>query len=249
MKTVEYRGEDNLTVMSSMTRYNRWIYETFSPYLGPNVFEAGCGNGNISRYVAQDPRIQRFVGVDLSKSFCEKLQKELGSTPEKKFEFLPRDLQELNAAEFSTQPFDSIVCSNVLEHIQNDLKLLNTFNAILKPGGHLLLQVPAFPWLFGSIDVIDHHYRRYTRQDLLPKLKLAGFKIHKAFYFNVLGIAAWIWHGKVLKLTTHRENELKWGDRIVPFLQKMESLIHPPIGLSLFAIAQKPNNSHTLNQH
>lgn len=83
-----------------------------------------------------------------------------------------------------TQPFDLIALLDVLEHLDEDAATLAALHARLKPGGKLLLTVPAFMFLWSAHDVIHHHKRRYTRPQLEALLKNAGFTIRKISYFN-----------------------------------------------------------------
>jgi SAM-dependent methyltransferase len=78
-----------------------------------------------------------------------------------------------------------IVCAlDVLEHIEDDFSAMKEINRVLKPGGFLILTVPAFMSLWSSHDESLHHKRRYTRKNLLQNLKISGFTINKSTYWN-----------------------------------------------------------------
>jgi len=233
-----YTGRHNLRIMSGMSHYNRWIYETIAPYIGRNLLETGCGNGNITRLLVKHRGLTRYVGVDASVEFCREQQRDTSFAPGVSCEFRAMDLQDDSLLQLSSSRFDSIVCLNVLEHVAKDQLLLDRFKNLLSPAGQVILQVPAFQFLYGTIDEIDGHYRRYTRATLFPKLQHAGLRPTHSFYFNLLGIPAWVWHSKIRKLKTHTEMELTWWDKAVPLLQRLETLMRPPIGLSLFVIAE-----------
>lgn len=235
----EYSGDENLEVMGAMNNYNQWIYDTIAPYLGRRILEAGCGNGNITRYILQRSGIERYVGVDLSSAFCRSLEQSAWPQAPGTCVFKALDLQDPGLVDLAQPPFDSIVCLNVLEHIEHDRELLERMLTMLEPGGRLILIVPAFQQLYGTIDAIDHHYRRYTRPRLTSLVQRAGFNVRCAFYFNVMGIPAWIWHGKIRKLTTHPKSEMTLWDRAVPWLQKLERWVPIPCGLSVVLIAEK----------
>lgn len=158
-----YSGKDNLDAMATMGRYNRWIYDTIVPYLGRRVLEAGCGNGNITCWILRTAGLQRYVGVDLSESFCQQLRTTFPSAHGLSCAFHAMDLQNPGLMRLASPPFDSIVCLNVLEHVENDRQLLRRFHDMLEPGGRVVLQVPAFQALYGTIDAIDQHFRRYAR--------------------------------------------------------------------------------------
>jgi len=93
---------------------------------------------------------------------------------------LPDDLP------FGDRTFDLIALLDVLEHVADDLTSLRTIHARIKPGGQLLLTVPAYRFLWGPHDELNHHYRRYTRGELVGKMRAAGFAVRHASYFNTL---------------------------------------------------------------
>jgi 2-polyprenyl-3-methyl-5-hydroxy-6-metoxy-1,4-benzoquinol methylase len=229
--------------MAVMSRYNRWIYETMAPHIGSRLLEAGCGTGNLTSFLIQTPGLKEYVGVDLSPAFCDQLRRDLHPPKRMKIEFHAMDLQSPALKSLARFPFDSIVCSNVLEHLQDDRAALRTFFEMLAPGGKVILQAPALPMLYGSIDAADQHVRRYSRRDLVSKVEETGFVVKQAAYFNLLGIPAWIWHGKILKHQTHPKEDLRAWDRWVPLIRKLESLITLPVGLSIFVIAEKADTA------
>ena len=233
-----YSGDENLDAMSGMVNYNNWVYSHVAPYLGENVLEAGCGNGNITKFILQSSGIKRYAGVDMSAAYCEKLKRRFPAKPGIDINFYALDLMDPNLFHLGAS-FDSIACLNVLEHIENDGLVLERFRSMLADNGKLILQVPAFQTLYGTIDKIDGHYRRYTRQTLTRKVREAGLKAVSAFYFNAFGVFAWLWHGKILKLKKHPPSELSMWDKAVPLFRRIESFRRPPFGLSVFLIAEK----------
>lgn len=80
--------------------------------------------------------------------------------------------------------FDIITMFDVLEHIEDDRAALDILKARLKPHGRLILTVPAYQWMWGDHDDVNHHFRRYTRGGLKRLLKDAGFVVNRATYFN-----------------------------------------------------------------
>lgn len=238
-RSSHYEGHENLSVMSEMGRYNEWIYDTIAPYLGHSILEAGCGNGNLTHFILATANLKRYVGVDLSESFCRRLEQEARVPPGCTTLFRALDLQDPALEKLAVQPLTTIVCSNVLEHIADDSGALQRFHRMLEPGGKLILQVPALQWLYGSIDTVNQHHRRYSRRELTEKVQAAGFSIVRVFFFNFLGIPAWIWHGRIRKLKTHPVDDMRAWDKLVPLLRAAESVIPLPLGLSLFAIGEK----------
>jgi len=88
--------------------------------------------------------------------------------------------------ELQAATFDVITMFDVLEHIEDDAAALGIVRARLAPGGVLVLSVPAYQWMWGQQDVVNLHFRRYSRGRLLALLQAAGFQVRRATYFNTL---------------------------------------------------------------
>lgn len=136
---------------------------------------------------------------------------------------------------------DTIVAVNVLEHVERPAGFLEAAYSRLAPDGALLILVPALPALYGSLDKAFEHYRRYTRPELEKDLSDAGFVIERLHYMNLVGIAGWFVAGRVMRRTTLGRAQVRIYDRwVIPWLRRIESVVHPPLGQSLIAVARKP---------
>jgi SAM-dependent methyltransferase len=82
--------------------------------------------------------------------------------------------------------FDLVSLLDVIEHVEDDQTVLGEARRVLRPGGSLLVTVPAYGWMWGAQDVIAHHERRYTRPQLVESLDRAGFRVSRAGYFNTI---------------------------------------------------------------
>jgi SAM-dependent methyltransferase len=87
---------------------------------------------------------------------------------------------------FKDNTFSAITCLDVLEHLDNDLKLLKEMGRVCKPGGHVILTVPAFDFLWSSHDIALRHKRRYTRKAMLERTSGLGYRVMKASYYNTI---------------------------------------------------------------
>jgi ubiquinone/menaquinone biosynthesis C-methylase UbiE len=85
---------------------------------------------------------------------------------------------------FKDNTFSAITCLDVLEHLDNDLKLLKEMGRVCKPGGHVILTVPAFEILWSPHDIALHHKRRYTKQQMLSMISQSNWKVVKCSYYN-----------------------------------------------------------------
>jgi SAM-dependent methyltransferase len=134
-------------------------------------------------------------------------------------------------------PYDAAVCINVLEHIRDDEGTLRTIHALLRPGGTLLLLVPAGPWLYGSLDRAFGHERRYRRAELARLLERTGFRHDGVPSFNMLGIPGWFAAAKMLGHTELRPGLLGVYRVLAPPFRWFEDRFGAPVGLSLFTVA------------
>ena len=90
-----------------------------------------------------------------------------------------------------SQSFDCVILVNVLEHIEDDAFAVRECRRILRPGGHLLILVPALSFLYSKLDALAGHYRRYGSKELTVRIIDAGFRLEKQCYFDTLGIVPW----------------------------------------------------------
>lgn len=91
---------------------------------------------------------------------------------------------DATALEYGDDSFDVVIASDVLEHLVDERKALAEWNRVLKPGGHLIIFVPAFAFLWSQHDVENQHYRRYSRSMLESVLKQSDFAINRIGYWN-----------------------------------------------------------------
>ena len=222
-------------------RYNNWIFQQIEPYLGENVLEVGCGNGNFTVFLAEKcdrsapDKTVRLVAVDIDSQFVTLCKERLQAYPQ-----ATAIEADITTTELASQ-FDTIVLLDVLEHIENDATMLQKLFSLLEPGGNLIIKVPALNSIYGEMDRAIGHYRRYSQQSLIHAFEKASISELKSWYFNIAGIPGWWFNSKVLRRTTPPENQVGLFNRVVPILSVMEELITVPVGLSLFAIARKPN--------
>jgi SAM-dependent methyltransferase len=142
----------------------------------------------------------------------------------------------------SGQHYDSIVLINVLEHIDDDGSSLRLLSGALRPGGRLVLWVPAFTQLYSEFDRSVGHYRRYRLRDLNAMVAEAGLSVVDARYVNAVGAVAWWAVANQLGQRPTTPRRVKIYDRAgVPVLRSLEAHRRPPFGQSIFCVAAKPS--------
>lgn len=224
----------SLKLMSEVNHYNKWIFKNIQPYLGKNNLEIGCGIGNISQFLI---RKGNLVAIDISDKYVQEVKEKFKDYLN--FQAYQWDVSSQLPDFLKEESFDSIICLNVLEHIENDLLALKNMKQLLKSGGYLNLLVPAVRFAFGSLDKEMKHFRRYSKSELEKKLKLSDFEVVKSFHMNLLGLIGWIFYGRVLQRKQLPSKDIHLIDRLVPLLNKLENLFPPPTGLSLIVIGRK----------
>jgi SAM-dependent methyltransferase len=227
----------DLEIMAHAQNYQNWMYRRIGPFIGQRVLEVGAGIGNFTRLLLDRELV---VPTDLSEKCVQQLKERLGNDLQVHPETL--DLGNPTDRDWQRYRFDTVVCLNVLEHVEDDAKALSFMNSVLEPGGRAVVLVPAFKFLYGTIDARIGHYRRYTRSTLLPPLVSAGFELERLFYMNVIGIAGWFWNNRVRRIEEENASQIGLFDRfIAPWAEPLERWVPPPFGLSLIAIGKKPS--------
>jgi SAM-dependent methyltransferase len=135
---------------------------------------------------------------------------------------------------------DTVVCLNVLEHIEDDASALKSIRTLLEPGGRLILLVPNDPSAYGTIDKEIGHYRRYAPGGLRTLMTDSGFVVEDILRFNRVSMPAWRFTGQVRKARTLSRLGLRVFDRLVWIWRKIDSAL-PWEPASIIAIARRPD--------
>ena len=234
-----YVIEDQLR-MTQAKNYFAWQYRLVSRELGRRVVEIGCGVGNFTATLLDGRAV---MALDIEPQCVERLQARFPETAG--LQVLQCDWE---AAHWETRTFsslkafrpDSIVCLNVLEHIEDDCEALRRMGAILEPGGKIVLLTPAFSLLYGPIDKRLGHYRRYTRASIRKAAQEAGLHVERARYMNLIGFFGWWFNAHLLRKEVQSPRQIRIFDRyLVPVSSRLESWIQPPFGQSLIVTLRK----------
>ena len=220
--------------MDGAVHYNAWLAEKFNAHLGRRVLEVGAGTGTITARIA--PGRERVVALELEQSYVDQLADRFRDLPNVR-PYLA-DVALADWPGLKEERIDSILLSNVLEHIPDDAGAVRRFRDLLPKGGALVIFVPAHQWLFGSLDEAVGHHRRYTPKTLRRVLESNGFEVPHLEWMNLVGIPGWFLNARVLKRRTMPPFQLKVYDTVAPLIARAESLVRLPVGLSLFTVAR-----------
>ena len=226
-------GAATLERLQSARKLNRWMYDRIAPWIGDRVLEIGSGIGNLSQFLVGRERV---VLTDTEPAYRAYLQERFGETPGVEIHDLTLPARAAEVA--SLGAFRSVVCLNVLEHIEDDAGALASMRDLVAPSGRVVLLVPALRWLYGELDRSLGHYRRYTRRSLRELYARVGLRLRHLEYFNTAGMPGWWFVGRVLRRRRLPTASLSLYDALVP-LFRLERLVPFRIGQSLIAVGER----------
>jgi SAM-dependent methyltransferase len=236
MPEADYVGQD-LEALAEIPNYQNWILAHFRPYLSGRVVEVGAGVGTFSELYRAGA--EQVTLVEPAPNLLRQLRTRFAA--ERNVRVIGDRVDAARASgALADRSFDAVVLINVLEHIDDDRELLDALHALLVPGGTLLLFVPALQWLFGSLDRLVEHRRRYVKPQLRSLVEAAGFEIRDLRYFDALGVLPWFVTGRVIKARLFNERAAKLYDTVgVPIGAFAERFVTPPLGKNLLCVAQR----------
>ena len=127
----------------------------------------------------------------------------------------------------------------MLEHIEDDAAELVQAREALDPRGHLIVFVPALPWLYSELDRQVGHFRRYRRRALLELVRAAGFDIVTQRYFDVAGVLPWYVNFTLLGNSIGGGSVSLYDRLVVPVMRAVEGVVSPPIGKNVLLVARR----------
>jgi glycosyltransferase involved in cell wall biosynthesis len=227
-------GELTLRLLRRADKYNRWVYELIKPYIGRRILEVGAGIGNMTRHYLSHGEV---TATDISPWSLGELRKAFADFPQVRVERL--DITRDACAQ--TEAYDTILCLNVLEHIEDDVQSLRHMRTLLKPGGRLVLYVPSNPRLYCEIDRGVGHFRRYEEAELRRKLVEAGFRLGPVTSHNSIGALGWWLQGKILGKRRIGSSDVGGMNALMPFIRLQERLdLRSRFALSILAVGERP---------
>jgi SAM-dependent methyltransferase len=223
-----------LADIADSRNYNEWLFSRARTLLGGRVLDAGAGIGTFTALAAATGA--QVTALEPDPAFVSHLRERFADNP------------RVSVVEASAEAipglagFDSVLCLNVLEHVHADEAALRGFHDALRPGGRLLLLVPAHPWLYGGYDRAAGHERRYGARTLRGRLRSAGFDVETLRHVNPLGGLGWLVRVRLLRGDEWPSASFRAFDRLVPAVRHLDR-VRFRFGLSLWAIARRPSDA------
>lgn len=213
--------------------YHDWLTSLAVPYLGEHPAELGSGLGDYAqRWLADGVPELTVTEVDPSR---------LGVLHEA-FADEPRvHVQALDIFHPPTANYSALVAFNVLEHIAQDVAALRAAHRMVRPGGAVVMLVPAFQFAMSKFDRAVGHVRRYTSKSIIGAMQDAGLTVEHVQYVNIPGLAAWFVGMRLLRMTPGNGPLLTvWDRQVIPRTRRFEENHRAPFGQSVFAVARVP---------
>ncbi|MCG5453365.1 class I SAM-dependent methyltransferase [Micromonospora hortensis] len=218
--------------LATAVNHRRWFIELAVPYLGDDPIEIGSGLGDYA--LEWSERLPRFTATEADPDRLVQLKERLADRPNV-------DVRQMLLPHNDRGDYSAAVSYNVLEHIEDHVGALQSMRDLVRPGGAVIIIVPAFQFAMGPADIATGHVRRYTKKTLGAAMTDAGLTIEKMHYANALGLIGYFMATKVFRLMPKEGPMVKVYDTLIlPATKAAEQLVLPPFGQSVFAVARVP---------
>ena len=214
-------GSQILARLNRAPRFTKWMADTIRPFLGDRVLEIGAGIGNLTANLV--PRTTYCVS-DINPHYLGRLKTLTATRP-----YLYVHCTDASDEEtYPKEQFDTVICLNVVEHLENDVQALRNIRKALTKDGRAIVLVPNGPGLYGSLDRVLGHYRRYTQEQLVHTCERAGLRVDQILKFNRVGSPGWWVNGRLLKKESFGFWQIKLLNFLVPFIKPIDPFLPFP---------------------
>jgi glycosyltransferase involved in cell wall biosynthesis len=231
---VEPYGRAFLNNLTGTPQYLSWLARVLRPYVGDTVLELGAGIGNIAARLMG--RRLLYVAAEKDPLYLHALRNRFLRTPN--VSVLKLDPQHPQDYREAGGPFDTVLCVNVLEYVDDPTAVVRSAASVLKPGGSLVVLAPQGQALYGTLDKTLGHQRRFSRAQLRALLEKTGFSVSGMRQLNKIGAPGWWFYGKLLRRRHINKLTLKIFDKTAWIWRRLDPVL-PWRGLSLIAVATK----------
>jgi glycosyltransferase involved in cell wall biosynthesis len=226
-------GSKILLTLSRAKKFNHWLSEIIAPHVGQSVLEIGAGVGNLTTKFL---RRKSYYATDINPFYINMVENFKTNNPSLEVVYL--DLNDVSTLSDSNQKFDTIICLNVVEHLDDDEKALANIAKLLHENGNAIVLVPYGMWLFGSQDEVLGHRRRYSEKMIKDLASKVGLKLNYLIRFNRVSTIPWFINGRIFKKRSFSRFQIFILDLFIPLLKIIDKYLPWP-SLSLIAILEK----------
>jgi ubiquinone/menaquinone biosynthesis C-methylase UbiE len=219
--------------LATAVNHRQWFVELAIPYLGDNPIEVGSGLGDYA--LAWSEHVPHFTATEADPDRLVQLKERLADHPKIDVR------QMLLPSPDANGEHSAVVSYNVLEHIEDHVGALKSMAELVRPGGRIILIVPAFMFAMSHVDIATGHIRRYTKKTMRAAMTEAGLSIETLHYANALGLIGYYGATSIFKLAPKEGGMVSFYDKLVlPVTKAAESIMKPPFGQSVFVVAKTP---------
>jgi SAM-dependent methyltransferase len=228
-------GRGVLNNLTGTPQYLTWLALKLRPHVGDEVLEVAAGIGNLTGRLMS--RRVLYVAAEKDPLHLHALRNRFLRTPNVAVQRIdpefPADLAGLEDC------FDTVLCLNVLEQLEDPGAVIGNLSATLRPGGALVVLVPNVPGLFGTLDRSLGHKRRYNPASIRELLASRDFTVESVESLNKVALFPWWAWGRIFHAGNITKLVLKVFDKSVWIWRRLDFLLPWP-GLSLIVVARKP---------
>ena len=227
-------GSRILARLARAPRFNAWIAETINHFCGTRVLEIGSGVGNLTMQLI--PRA-RYVASDINPLYLHTLNTLSGDRPYLHTSYC--DVTDARTFPEIPEGYDTVICLNVLEHVDDDRASLSNITNVLAARGRAIILVPHGQWNFGTLDEALDHRRRYSKESLRALATACGLDLVRLLEFNRVGTLAWFINGKLLRRRHFGLFQIMLLNWLTPLFRVIDPFLPLP-PLSIIAIMERP---------
>jgi glycosyltransferase involved in cell wall biosynthesis len=226
-------GSQILGRLNRAPRFTQWMADVIRPFIGERVLEIGAGTGNLTLQLI--PR-KLYYASDINPHYLTYLQNLIPDHPYLRVGYTDGEKHDSYPSE---EKFDTVICLNVVEHLENDFGALRNIFDALEENGRAIVLVPCGPGMYGTLDKVLGHCRRYTKSQFTELAARAGFHLESLLSFNRFGSPAWWLNGRLLRRKTFGLWQIKMLNFLTPVVRVIDRFLPLP-PLSIIAVLRKP---------
>ncbi len=223
-------GSQILGRLARAPRFNLWMADTIRPLCGDRVLEIGSGVGNLGR--ALMPRA-KYVASDVNPLYLQTLNNLSIGRPYLTAAYC--DVNDLSSFPVMSGGYDTVICLNVIEHVDDDRVALMNIKSVLSSNGRAIILVPNGPWNYGTLDEVLGHRRRYTRRGIERLADDCRLEVCELIEFNRIGTLAWYLNGKLMRRRSFSLLQIWMLNLLTPLMRRFDKFLPVP-PLSLIAV-------------
>ncbi len=250
MQPDEYRKmaevEDAMWYFRALHRHVGRSLRSVLPVAPARVLDAGCGTGGLLRRLREERPEWKLTGLDYSPLACGFARERLGTEVVQ---------GSIAALPFADGQFDAITSCDVVCQVAEPAQALREFHRCLEPGGHLVLNMPAYQWMYSYHDRTTGNLRRYSRGEVNALVRAAGFHVVRSTYWNMLAFPLVVLRRKLLPPADPSSDVARFPAPVEAGFNAAMAAEHVwlemgaglPFGNSVLTVAQKPQHSAALS--